>query len=61
MPAKAPSQPARGRSAPIRVVFITLDNHLSGAVERAQVRLDARVAAAVAAGDGEGDGLGRHG
>jgi magnesium chelatase subunit H len=39
MPAKAPSQPARGRSAPIRVVFITLDNHLSGAVDRAEALL----------------------
>ncbi|WP_033927033.1 magnesium chelatase subunit H [Sphingomonas sp. 35-24ZXX] len=39
MPAKAPSQPARGRSAPLRVVFITLDNHLSGAVDRAEALL----------------------
>ncbi|WP_017672668.1 magnesium chelatase subunit H [Blastomonas sp. AAP53] len=29
----------KGRSAPIRVVFITLDNHLSGAVDRAEALL----------------------
>ncbi|MET4666982.1 magnesium chelatase subunit H [Sphingomonas sp. PvP056] len=37
MPASAPL-PATGNPA-VRVVIVTLDNHLSGAVERAQVRL----------------------
>ncbi|WP_430386931.1 magnesium chelatase subunit H [Blastomonas fulva] len=35
----AASQHANGRSAAIRVVFITLDNHLSGAVDRAEAVL----------------------
>ncbi len=39
MPGRTPSQPVKGRSAPIRVVFITLDNHLSGAVDRAEALL----------------------
>ncbi|WP_277967770.1 magnesium chelatase subunit H [Sphingomonas echinoides] len=38
MLASAPS-PAPIGSPPVRVVIITLDNHLSGAVQRAQVRL----------------------
>ncbi|WP_242138614.1 magnesium chelatase subunit H [Sphingomonas sp. TREG-RG-20F-R18-01] len=38
MPASAPLPAPRGTSA-VRVVIVTLDNHLSGAVQRAQVRL----------------------
>ncbi|MBA4779726.1 MULTISPECIES: magnesium chelatase subunit H [Pseudomonadota] len=39
MPGKASKAPAQGRNAAIRVVFITLDNHLSGAVDRAEALL----------------------
>ncbi|MEG3177851.1 magnesium chelatase subunit H [Sphingomonas sp. RB3P16] len=38
MPASAPL-PAQSDAPAVRVVIITLDNHLSGAVQRAQVRL----------------------
>ena len=39
MPGKASKAPAQGRNAAIRVVFVTLDNHLSGAVDRAEALL----------------------
>ena len=39
MPGKANQVTAGGRNVPIRIVFVTLDNHISGAVDRAEVEL----------------------
>ena len=40
MPANAQPEAATGRNVPIRIVFVTLDNHISGAVERAEIELN---------------------
>ena len=41
MPARPAPASALGRETPVRVVIVTLDNHLSGAVQRARARFDA--------------------